>query len=279
MTPVRLLWYDSHGTLNKASEASVNKELNAAIDAAEQAGELLRRLFGKALDIHYKDRINLVTRADCASERVIVRKLRKDYPAFGILAEEGTRLEADSKWIIDPLDGTTNYAHGYPVFCVSIALEREGKIALGVIYDPTRREIFTAQQGKGAFLDRKRVHVSKIQDINRAFLVTGFAYDIQTSKDNNLDHFATFIRKAQAIRRDGSAALNLAYLACGRFDGFWELKLHPWDTAAGSIIVAEAGGKISDFRGRPFSIYGQETLATNGFIHKTMQEILAPNLH
>jgi myo-inositol-1(or 4)-monophosphatase len=257
----------------------VSKELSAAMAVAEQAGDILMSRFGKALAIRYKDRINLVTRADRTSERVIVQRLQKSYPAYGILAEEGTGIQGDTRWLIDPLDGTTNYVHGYPVFCVSIALEKEGRIVLGVIYDPTRKEMFTAQQGKGAFLNRRRIRVSGTRDIHRAFLVTGFAYDVQTSKDNNLDHFAAFIRKAQAVRRDGSAALNLAYLACGRFDGFWELKLHPWDTAAGSLLVAEAGGKTTDFRGGPFSIYGHETLATNGLIHKTMQKILALNLH
>jgi myo-inositol-1(or 4)-monophosphatase len=250
------------------------KELRVAVATTERAGEILLRRLGRALDIRYKDRINLVTRADHESERAIVRRLRKSFPAYGILAEEGTRIEAPARWIIDPLDGTTNYAHGYPVFCVSIALEREGKIVLGVIYDPTRKEMFTAEEGKGAFLNRKRIHVSKTQDISRAFLVTGFAYDVQTSRDNNLNHFVAMIQKAQAIRRDGSAALNLAYTACGRFDGFWELKLHPWDTAAGSLIVAEAGGRITDFKGRPFSIYGRETLASNVLIHKAMQENL-----
>lgn len=254
------------------------KELSAAVAAAERAGGILMRRLGKALEVRFKDRINLVTRADRESEEAIVRRLRKTFPRYGILAEEGTRLEADTKWIIDPLDGTTNYAHGYPVFCISIALEREEGIVLGVIYDPARKEMFTAEKEKGSFLNRKRIQVSKTRDMGRAFLVTGFAYDVQTSRDNNLDHFVNFILKAQAVRRDGSAALDLAYLSCGRFDGFWELKLHPWDTAAGSLLVREAGGKITDFRSRPFSIYDQETLASNGFIHKAMQGILAKAL-
>jgi myo-inositol-1(or 4)-monophosphatase len=256
----------------------VSKELNIAATTAEQAGAILLKHFGKTLDVRYKDRINLVTKADREAEQNIVRRLLKAFPAYGILAEEGTTVEANTKWIIDPLDGTTNYAHGYPIFCVSIALEREGEIVLGVIYEPTRKEMFTALKGHGAYLNRTRIRISKTDIIGRAILVTGFAYDVQTSRDNNLDHFANFILKAQAVRRDGSAALDLAYLACGRFDGFWELKLHPWDTAAGSLLVTEAGGMTTDFRGNPFSIYEQETLASNGFIHQAMKDILAQAL-
>jgi myo-inositol-1(or 4)-monophosphatase len=256
----------------------VSKELDIAATTAEQAGAILLKHFGKTLNIRYKDRINLVTQADREAEQNIVRRLLKAFPAYGILAEEGTTVEADTKWIIDPLDGTTNYAHGYPIFCVSIALEREGKIVLGVIYDPVRKEMFSVVRGHGAFLNRNRMHVSKIRNLDRALLVTGFAYDVHTSPDNNLDHFTNFILKAQAVRRDGSAALDLAYLACGRFDGFWELKLHPWDTAAGTLLVTEAGGKTTDFRGKPFSIYGRETLTSNGFIHRPMKDILAQAL-
>jgi myo-inositol-1(or 4)-monophosphatase len=256
----------------------VSKELDIAATTAEQAGGTLLKHFGNTLDIRYKDRINLVTKADREAEQNIVRRLLKAFPAYGILAEEGTAVAGDTRWIVDPLDGTTNYAHGYPIFCVSIALEREGGIVLGVIYDPVRKEMFSAERGHGAVLNRNRMHVSRIRNLDRALLVTGFAYDVHTSSDNNLDHFTNFILKAQAVRRDGSAALDLAYLACGRFDGFWELKLHPWDTAAGSLLVTEAGGKITDFRGKPFSIYGRETLASNGFIHQAMKDILAQAL-
>jgi myo-inositol-1(or 4)-monophosphatase len=256
----------------------VSKELDIAATTAEQAGATLLKHFGKTLNIRYKDRINLVTKADREAERNIVRRFLMAFPAYGILAEEGTAVAGDTRWIVDPLDGTTNYAHGYPVFCVSIALEREREIVLGVIYDPVRKETFSAERGHGAFLNRNRIHVSRIRNLGRALLVTGFAYDVHTNPDNNLDHFANFILKAQAVRRDGSAALDLAYLACGRFDGFWELELHPWDTAAGSLLVTEAGGKTTDFRGKPFSIYGRETLASNGFIHRAMQDILAQAL-
>jgi len=276
LTPLPSLWYDFLCPPNEKN--LVSKELDIAATTAEQAGAILLKHFGKTLDVRYKDRINLVTKADREAEQNIVRRLLKAFPAYGILAEEGTTVEANTKWIIDPLDGTTNYAHGYPIFCVSIALEREGEIVLGVIYEPTRKEMFTALKGHGAYLNRTRIRISKTDIIGRAILVTGFAYDVQTSRDNNLDHFANFILKAQAVRRDGSAALDLAYLACGRFDGFWELKLHPWDTAAGSLLVTEAGGMTTDFRGKPFSIYEQETLASNGFIHRAMKNILAQAL-
>ena len=276
MTPLSSLWYDFLCHPNE--QDLVSKELDIAATTAEQAGAILLKHFGKTLNIRYKDRINLVTKADREAEQNIVRRLLKAFPAYGILAEEGTAMAGNTRWIVDPLDGTTNYAHGYPVFCVSIALEREGGIVLGVIYDPVRKEMFSAERGHGAFLNRNRMHVSKIRSLGRALLVTGFAYDVHTTRDNNLDHFTNFILKAQAVRRAGSAALDLAYLACGRFDGFWELKLHPWDTAAGSLLVTEAGGKTTDFRGKPFSIYGRETLASNGFIHRAMQNILAQAL-
>jgi len=276
LTPLPSLWYY---ILCRPNEIKlVSKELGIAAAAAEQAGATLLKHFGKTLSIRYKDRINLVTKADREAEQKIVRTLLKAFPGYGILAEEGTTVEANTKWIIDPLDGTTNYAHGYPIFCVSIALEREGGIVLGVIYDPVRKEMFSAERGHGAFLNRNRMHVSRIRSLGRALLVTGFSYDVHTSRENNLDHFENFILKAQAVRRDGSAALDLAYLSCGRFDGFWELKLNPWDTAAGSLLVTEAGGKITDFRGKPFSIYEQETLASNGFIHQAMKDILAQAL-
>lgn len=276
MTPLSSLWYDFLCHPNELG--LVSKELDIAATTAEQAGAILIKHFGKTLNIRYKDRINLVTKADREAEQNIVRRLLKAFPAYGILAEEGTAVAGDTRWIVDPLDGTTNYAHGYPIFCVSIALERDGEIVLGVIYDPVRKEMFSAERGHGAVLNRNRIHVSRIRSLGRAFLVTGFSYDVHTSPDNNLDHFTNFILKAQAVRRDGSAALDLVYLACGRFDGFWELKLHSWDTAAGSLLVQEAGGRVTDFRGRPFSIYAQETLASNGFIHKVMQRVLAKAL-
>lgn len=181
---------------------------------------------------------------------------------------------SDFRWIIDPLDGTTNYAHRFPVFCVSIALEVSGRITLGVIYDPMRGEMFSAIKGKGAALNGKKITVSSERELDKSLLSTGFPYDIRESEENNLDHFSRFITKAQAVRRCGSAAIDFCYVACGRFDGFWELKLAPWDVAAGVLIVEEAKGRISDFRGYEFSIYDKEILASNSLIHDQMIAVL-----
>ncbi|HET6369571.1 MAG TPA: inositol monophosphatase family protein, partial [Nitrospiria bacterium] len=178
------------------------------------------------------------------------------------------------RWIIDPLDGTTNYAHGFPCFCVSIGLEHEGNVLLGVVYDPIRSELFYAERGKGATLNGRRIRVSSTFSLSRSLLVTGFAYDIRISQENNIDHFTRFSMRSQGVRRTGSAALDLCYVASGRFDGFWEMKLHPWDVAAGSLIVKEAGGEISTFSGDPFYIDSKEILATNGKIHREMIAVL-----
>jgi myo-inositol-1(or 4)-monophosphatase len=179
------------------------------------------------------------------------------------------------RWIIDPLDGTTNYAHGYPVFCVSIALEKEGEVILGVVYDPMREEMFVAERGEGAYLNDKKLAVSPVKDISRSLLATGFPYDIRDSKENNLDYFNAMAINVQAIRRAGAAALDLAYLAAGRFDGFWELKLKPWDTAAGCLLVTEAGGVISDIAGGKWRLQSPSLLASNGLIHEQMIKVLS----
>ena len=176
--------------------------------------------------------------------------------------------------MIDPLDGTTNFAHGFPAYCVSIGVEYQGRVIVGVVFDPTRQELFVAEAGRGAFLNGAQIHVSRTQKLDEGLLVTGFAYDIRESPANNLDHFARFALCAQGIRRTGTAALDLCYVAAGRFDGFWELKLHPWDTAAGVLIVLEAGGRVTDFKGGPFSIYDQEIVASNGIIHDAMLAVL-----
>ncbi|MBI3995793.1 MAG: inositol monophosphatase, partial [Nitrospirae bacterium] len=214
------------------------------------------------------------------AEAVVIRTLRKQFPKHRFLAEEGGAQDtADSigsihKWIIDPLDGTTNFAHSYPTFCVSIGLEVEGEIVLGVVYDPLREEIFLAEKGKGAVMNGRPIHVSKIEKLNAGLLVTGFAYDVREDLMNNLDHFGKFSLRAQGVRRTGSAALDLCYVACGRFDGFWEMKLAPWDTAAAYLIATEAGATVTDFSNRPYSIYLKEILASNGRIHREMVEIL-----
>jgi myo-inositol-1(or 4)-monophosphatase len=251
--------------------------LNFAIRVAQDAGRLLRDRLGSAIDIEHKGSINLVTDVDLASERLICEAISTYYPRHEILAEEGGLSESNShyRWIVDPLDGTTNYAHGYPIFCVSIALEYKGEIVLGVVYDPMREELFTAERGAGATLNNRAIRVSKTDDLGQSLLSTGFPYDIKTSKLTNLDHWANFALNAQALRRDGAAALDLCYIACGRFDGFWELNLSAWDTAAGALIVVEGGGRVTDFTGGLFSNYKAEVVASNGLIHDQMIEVLA----
>ncbi len=244
--------------------------------AAIDAGQLLKSLSGKLHRIDYKGRVNLVTEADLASEALVVGLIREQFPKHDVLAEEKTSVEngSDFKWIIDPLDGTTNYAHGFPVYCVSLALEYKGRVAVGVVYNPVLDELFHAVKGGGAFLNRNKIHVSSERKLERALLATGFPYDIATSRDNNLDYFRRFAPRVRGIRRAGSAALDLCYLACGRFDGFWELKLSPWDSAAAALMVTEAGGKVTDFKGRKYSIYDKYLLATNGDIHRQMIRVL-----
>ncbi|MFH1624963.1 MAG: inositol monophosphatase family protein [Pseudomonadota bacterium] len=222
-----------------------------AVNAAREAGRILRENLGKSIKIDFKGERNLVTDIDRASEKTIIEIIRKKYPDHRILTEESQVKNGTSpyRWIIDPLDGTTNYAHGYPSFCVSIALERKGYVLLGVVYDPILEELFTAEKGNGASLNGGKISVSSTDTLAHSMLATGFPYDLRESQNNNLVHFNNFIMAAQAIRRPGSAALDLCYVAMGRFDGFWELKLSPWDVAAGSLIVGEAGGVVTDFRG------------------------------
>jgi len=250
--------------------------LEFAIRVARDAGRLLRDRVGTGFDIGHKGSINLVTEVDLASEKLIRETISTYYPRHEILAEEGglTETSSEYRWIVDPLDGTTNYAHGYPMFCVSIALEQAGEIILGVVYDPMRDELFAAERGSGSVLNNRAIRVSATDDLMQSILSTGFPYDIKTSKLTNLEHWANFAMNAQALRRDGAAALDLCYVACGRFDGFWELNLSPWDTAAGTLIVTEAGGRVTDFSGADFSNYRPEVLASNGLIHDRMIEVL-----
>ncbi|HXG92491.1 MAG TPA: inositol monophosphatase family protein [Blastocatellia bacterium] len=251
--------------------------IDFAIRVAQDAGRLLRDRLGTTIDIGHKGAINIVTDVDLASERLIREAIATHYPRHEVLAEEGGLAEStsDYRWIVDPLDGTTNYAHGYPIFCVSIALEYKGETILGVVYDPMREEVFTAERGSGAWLNNRRIRVSQTVDLMQSLLSTGFPYDIKTSSLTNLDHWANFAMNAQALRRDGAAAIDLCYVACGRFDGFWELNLSPWDTAAGALIAEEAGGRITDFDGGKFSNYKPQIVASNGLIHDRMIEVLA----
>ncbi|MBI5118105.1 inositol monophosphatase [Candidatus Poribacteria bacterium] len=255
----------------------VDKFLELAMDAATSAGRLLREGIDKIAWIKHKGEINLVTEMDIKSEKLIKEKIQEAYPDHQILAEESDIPHAGARfrWIIDPLDGTTNYAHGFPVFCVSVALEIEGTVELGTVYDPMRDELFTGRRGGGAMLNGERISVSDISDLNNALLATGFPYDLRESEANNVDNWNAMLVRAQAIRRAGSAALDLCYTAMGRFDGFWELKLFPWDVAAGALIVREAGGKVTHLGGETFNIYSREVVATNGNIHSDMIEILA----
>jgi len=247
-----------------------------ARDTAIEAGKLLLKKSRSRNKVRYKGRVNLVTEADLLSENLIVKSIERFYPKHSILAEEKAARDkgSDFKWVIDPLDGTTNYAHEFPVWCVSMALEYEGEIAVGVVYDPLREELFSAVAGGGAYLNRRKINVSSQKDLDKSLLASGFPYDIGSSREDNLKYFNRFAKLARGIRRAGSAALDLCYLACGRFDGFWELKLSPWDTAAGKLIVEEAGGKTTDFAGKEYSIYDKYILASNGRIHNQMVKVL-----
>jgi myo-inositol-1(or 4)-monophosphatase len=226
-----------------------------------------------------KGDIDLVTEADLASEHLIIERIRSYYPQHGILAEESGEAElsggksSEWKWIIDPLDGTTNYAHSYPCFCVSIAVEHAGVLEVGVVYDPVRDEMFAAERGNGATLNDRKITVSSVEELKDAMVCTGFPYNVRERADFTRD-FANFTMAAQAVRRDGSAALDLAYVACGRFDGFWEDGLSPWDIAAGKILIQEARGKVSNFEDQPLSIYTKRVLASNGLVHDAMLRVL-----
>jgi myo-inositol-1(or 4)-monophosphatase len=252
--------------------------LNFTKQLALDAGKLLVQRLGSA-QITNKGDIDLVTEADIAAEKLIIDRIRSHYPRHGILAEESgeaVAIEGGATkfiWVIDPLDGTTNYAHGYPCFCVSIALELDGVLELGVVYDPMRDELFAAERGQGATLNDRRIRVSEIDELSRAMLVTGFPYNVRERPDFARE-FSIFTMNAQAVRRDGSAAIDLAYVACGRFDGFWEDGLNAWDMAAGILLIKEAGGTVSNFNNQPLSIYTKKVLASNGLIHEAMLKFL-----
>lgn len=251
--------------------------MTVAVEAARQAGGLLLDYAKAGFRIEHKNPIDLVTDADRAAERCIVELIRRQFPSHRILAEEqGPTVQAPSRyqWIVDPLDGTTNFAHRFPFYSVSIGVERDGTGLIGVVFDPTRNELFTAQAGAGGHLNGTTLAVSRINHLDRALLVTGFAYDIRETANNNLDHFSRFALKAQGLRRTGSAALDLCYVAAGRLDGFWEVRLNPWDMAAGIVILTEAGGTVTDFSGGAHSIYGKELVASNGLIHQAMLEVI-----
>lgn len=257
--------------------------LKAAQEAARLAGDMLAQNRDSAREVSFKGAVDLVTNFDERSQAMIVAHLSGLFPDHDLLAEEGLIRTADSqfRWVIDPIDGTTNFAHGFPVYSVSIALQKNLETVVGVIFDPTRDEMFSAAGNQGADINGRKISVSTTRELTRSLLTTGFPYDIRESQENNLDHFADLALCAQAVRCCGSAALDLCYVACGRLDGFWELKLAPWDVAAGILLVLEAGGRVSDFRGGDPDIFGKEIVASNGQIHDSLLKALTlprPNL-
>ena len=251
--------------------------LSAAIEIAQEAGKILIEELSRPLDIRYKgDEVDLVTQADKRSERFIVERLAKYFPDHAVAAEEGTGHESaaasEFRWHVDPLDGTTNYAHGYPCFSVSIALAQRDTLLAAVVFNPFYNELFTAAQGEGAAFNGKRIHVSKVAKLSTSLLCTGFP--VRNRKASaNLQYYGDFTQRSHGVRRDGSAALDLASVAAGRFDGFWEFGLAKWDTAAGVLLVEEAGGKVTDFAGNPYQLGGPVIFATNGLIHEEMRTV------
>lgn len=253
--------------------------IDVAIRAAREAGQYLKENVGRARAVEIKkgEERNLVSEIDKASEARIISLIKGRYPGHDVLAEEsgGAASSGTYRWIIDPLDGTTNFLHGVPIYCVSIGVEHNGEIVAGVVYDPNLDELFTAERGSGAFLNGQRLTVSSTGEIIRSLLVTGFPYDIAENPHHAVEHFCNFLMAARGIRRLGSAALDLCYVAAGRFDGFWEVHLQPWDMAAGKLLVEEAGGRTSDFVGGPARIHGKEIVASNGHLHDVMLTVLA----
>jgi myo-inositol-1(or 4)-monophosphatase len=256
--------------------------IDVAARAAKKAGAFLKNNVGKINEIKEKfgqDK-NLVTEIDRASEDLIISYIRKQFPRSRFLAEESgetnpSECESSPLWIIDPLDGTTNYTHGFPVFCVSIGVMVKNHIVAGAIYDPNFDELFTAQKGRGAFLNGRRLKVSTIASVRKSLLVTGFPYNIVEDPHHAVEHFVDFLMKAQAVRRMGSAAIDMAYVAAGRYEGFWEVNLHPWDVAAGGILVSEAGGRLSNFDGGEYDLFNREIVASNSLVHDEMISILS----
>jgi myo-inositol-1(or 4)-monophosphatase len=252
---------------------------------AREAGALLRDYFAHGVETEYKGDVDLVTVADRAAEKLIRTRLGEVFPEHGIYGEEGTRerLESAFRWYVDPLDGTTNFAHGFPHFAVSMGLEHrptrikpneDGTLAAAVIYDPLRDELFTAERGAGASLNGKPFHVSRVPELAQALLATGFP-SRKRHASPNIHFYQEFTMRSHGVRRAGSAALDLAYVACGRIEGFWEFNLNPWDTAAGILLVEEAGGRVTDFVGHPFRLSSEEILASNGLIHQELIDLFA----
>jgi myo-inositol-1(or 4)-monophosphatase len=258
---------------NDRSGSEARAFLDVAVEAALEAGKILREEYALPPDIKYKGDVDLVTQADKRSEQAIVARLSKYFPTHSIAAEEGTGHQRSSEfhWHVDPLDGTTNFAHKYPCFAVSIALAQNGNVLAGVVYNPIYDELYAAARGEGATLNGKRIAVSKIETLATSLLCTGFPVHKRRANPN-IHYYYDFTLRSHGVRRDGSAALDLACVAAGRFDGFWEFGLNSWDTAAGVLLVEEAGGQISDFHGKPYALGGPIVLATNGLIHEEMRD-------
>ncbi len=243
------------------------------LQAAQEAGTLIKERFNGPFEVSHKEGINnLVTEVDQAVERLITDIIKKAFPDHGIIGEEYGRHDVQSRyrWVIDPIDGTVNFAHGIPLCCVSIGLMDGGEIIMGAVFNPMMNELFFAEKGKGAFLNDQPIHVSRKEDFATACLVTGFPYHFPEGKDP-FSAFERLVKKGLPVRRLGSAALDLCWVACGRFDRFWEYNLNPWDIAAGYLIVSEAGGRVTDFKNNPYTAWDLETLATNGHIHEALR--------
>jgi myo-inositol-1(or 4)-monophosphatase len=263
-TGLALIWKDE----------DVTKELEVALSAAKEAGEVLRKGFGWQHSVRYKGEVDLVTEIDEEAEQVIREILLGAFPTYGMLAEEGGALvgEEDARWIVDPLDGTINYAHGLPIFCVSIALQRAGEIILGVIHDPIREETYVAERGGGATLNDEPIRVSDTDELIQALIATGFPYD-RPKMPEALDLFGRFAAITRGMRRLGSTALDLCYVAAGRLDGYYERGIWAWDIAAGSLILEEAGGKVTDYQGGMLELEGRQIVASNGTLHAAMKKL------
>ena len=245
---------------------------------AREAGEVIKEAFRTNFSVEFKtNETNLVTEVDTKSEQMIIDFISKKYPNHGILAEEsgGDYKNKEYVWIVDPLDGTTNFAHGLPIFSVSIGVQKNGKTICGVVYDVMQDLLYTAESGSGAFCNKRKLKVSANENLHHSVVVTGFPYDIADNPYNAIELFSAFLKQSRAVRRLGSAAIDMCYVADGVFDGFWEVKLNPWDVCAGSLIVEEASGFVTDFKGNPRDLFSKEILASNEKVHKSMMEIIA----
>ena len=264
---------ESHPT----AENPWKRHLEIAVLAAKNAGRIQIEALEKTHTIDYKGETNLVTEVDLACEEAVFRLLHTAFPSHDFLLEEGPARRTGSPWlwVVDPLDGTTNYTHGYPQFCCSIALQVEGRTVLGVVYDPVRDELFTARKGGGAFLNGGRIRTSDEDRLIRSLVATGFPDDIKRARDKNLRKFSRLLQRVRSVRRSGSAALDFCYLAAGRLDGYWVLKLAPWDAAAGVLMVEEAGGLVTDLQGGPTHLHTKAFVASNGRLHESLLRLLS----